>query len=267
MLVSISSWSYRERFSEGTLDLLSFLDEVKRLGADGVEVFPRHLEQDDPGGHLKQVAAKASEMGLAIASVIVANNFARPLARERADQVERMKQWIAYAGDARVERMNTFTGYHTPGEDPFLEAFRVIDAFREVMAVAEEHNVILCIENHSTVCTDADSLLHIVQSVGSDRLRLNPDFTNFVPDFHRRGDRAREAIYTETAKVAPLSANAHLKIREFTEEGDHAHLDVPRLLEIMASAGYDGHVVLEYYGRGDAAEACARGVALLRKLL
>lgn len=267
MQVSISSWSYRSWFQEGKCDLLSFLDEVKRQGADGLEIFPAHVDGDDPGGHLKQAAAAAEELGLSIATVIAGNDFARPLASERAEQVQRMKEWIVQAANAGIHRLNTFTGYHTPGEDPFVEAVRVIDSYREVMPLAEEHNVLLCIENHSTVCPDADSILAIMRAVGSDNLRTNPDPTNFAPEFHLRSERAREKIYAETERFAQLMSNAHIKIAEFTDTGDHAHADVNRLLETFRSAGYDGHVVLEYYGQDDPAEPVAKGVALLRRLL
>jgi len=266
MLVSISSWSYREPFKDGTFDLLSFLDEVKRLGADGLEIFPRHLNQDDVAGHLQQVADKARRLGLSIASVIVGNNFTMPSATRRAEQVERMKLFITSAADAGIERLNTFTGYHSPGQDPVMEVYRAIDAYREVIPLAEERGMVLCIENHSTVATDADSLLSLIRAVGSNNLRTNPDFSNFVPDFYRRSDRAKEAIYTETQKVAPLAGNAHLKVRYFDEDGNHTDLDVPRLLDIMREAGYDGHMVLEYYGRDDPAPACKSGIELLRRL-
>ncbi|KPK59384.1 MAG: hypothetical protein AMK73_08655 [Planctomycetes bacterium SM23_32] len=267
MDVSVSSWSYRSWFDEGRCDLLSFLDEVKGLGADGFEVFPQHVDQDDPGGHLKEVAAKAGDMSLSIASVIAGNDFARPLASDRAEQVERMKEWITHSAEAGIHRMNAFTGYHTSGEDPLMEACRVVDGYREVAPVAEARSVLLCLENHSSVCPDADGLLWLIRAVGSDALRTNPDPTNFVPDYQVRSSRSREMIYSETQKVAPLMANCHLKIADFTESGDHAHVDVPRLLDILRSVGYDDHIVLEYSGRDDPAEPCRQGVALLRKLL
>jgi sugar phosphate isomerase/epimerase len=267
MKISISSWSYRKWFDEKKCDLLSFLDEVKRQGAEGFEVFPQHVDQSAPGAHLKEVGKKAKKLKLSVSSVIAGNDFARPLAKERGAQVERMKEWIGYTADAGVGVMNTFTGYHTPAGDPFMEVCRVIDAYREVMPVAEERKVLLCIENHSSVCTDADGLLTIIRAVGSPNLRTNPDPTNFVPDFAVRGSRSREQIYAETEKYARLMSNAHLKIAEFTQDGNHAHVDVARLLDIFRKAGYDGHVVLEYYAQEDPAEPCAKGVALLRKLL
>ena len=267
MEVSISSWSYRAWFEEGKCDLLSFLDEVKRQEADGLEVFPRHINQDDVGGHLKQVAEKAGTLGLTIASVIAGNDFARPLAEERAEQVTRMKEWITHCADAGIHRMNTFTGYHTSGDDPQMDAYRVIDCYREVMPVAEDHGVLLCIENHSTVCQDADGLLWVIRAVGSKNLRTNPDPTNFVAEFAVRSERAREQIYSETEKFAALMSNAHLKVADYTEDGDHAHVDVARLLDIFRSMDYDDHIVLEYYHPGDPVEPCAKGVALLRRLL
>jgi sugar phosphate isomerase/epimerase len=267
MQVSISSWSYRKWFDERKCDLLSFLDEVKRQGADGLEIFPQHVDQSDPGGHLKTVASKAKKLGLSISSVIAGNDFARPTAKDRAAQVERMKEWIACTAGAGVSCMNTFTGYHTPGQDPFMEAWRVVDAYREVAPAAEQNNVLLCIENHSSVCPDADGLLWLIKAVGSTAVRTNPDPTNFVPDFQIRSEGARERIYTETEKYARLMSNAHLKIAEFTSDGDHAHANVRRILDIFRKAGYDGHLVLEYYGQGDPAEPCGKGVALLRKLL
>jgi len=264
---SISSWSYRSLFDAGKFDLLSFVDEVKRQEADAFEIFPRHVDEDDPAGHLKEVAARAADLGLEISSVIAANDFARPRAAERAEQVERMKGWIACAAGAGIRRLNTFTGYHTDGDDPLMEIHRVIDAYREVAPVAEEHDVLLCIENHSSVARDADTILRIIAAVGSAAVRTNPDFTNFVADFRSRSERFLEAVYTETQKVAPLAANAHLKIADFRTDGEHAYVDFGRLARLLRDAGYDGHVVLEYYGKDDCIEACTKGVALLRRYL
>ncbi|MHC5033923.1 MAG: sugar phosphate isomerase/epimerase family protein [Planctomycetota bacterium] len=267
MKVSVSSWSYRQWFDDGKCDLLGFVEEVRRLGADGLEIFPEHVNQEQPGEHLKEVAQAAADAGLDISALIAGNDFARPTAVERAEQIERMKEWIGFAAGAGIRRMNCFTGGHTPGEDPFIEAFRVVDAYREVAPVAEQNDVVLCLENHSGVCRDADSLVRIIVAVGSKHFKSNPDPTNFVRHYRTLGDRAREMIYTETEKFAPLMANAHMKIGDFTDDGDDAHVDVPRILDIYRSVGYDDHIVLESYAPGDPVEPCAKGIALLRRLL
>jgi len=267
MKVSISSWNYRVLLQEGRMDLLGFVADVKRLGADGLEIFGPHLDPADAGGHLEKVVDKARSLGLDISSLIAANDFALPAAADRAEQVEHMKAWIGHAAAVGIGRLNTFTGHHTAGQDPFMEAWRVIDAYREVMPLAEQHDLLLCIENHSGVCRDADGLLWLIRQVGSDNLKTNPDVTNFVPEFPRRGERAMEAVYTETQKLMPLAANVHLKVGDFTAEGEHAYVDVPRLIAIFRDAGYDGHIVLEAYGDNDHIQSCVRGLAMMRKCL
>jgi len=266
MKASISAWSYRYFFEQKKMDYMAFIDEVKRLKADGFEIFPNYVDSENPGGHLKKIAKKAAKVGLEISSVIAGNDFARATARERAEQIDRVKQWIAYTAEAGVGRMNVFTGYHVSGQDPMAEAWRVIDCYREVMPVAERHEMTLCIENHSSVHPDVDGLLAIIRAVGSKFLRTNPDPTNFVPEFSRRSDRALEAVYTETEKFAPLMANGHLKINEFTSTGEHAFVSVKRILDIFRKSGFDGHVVLEVDSQPEnAPEICAKGLALLRK--
>jgi len=267
MKASISSWSYREWFNDGRIDLPAFVDEVARLGADGLEIFPRHIDPDNVGGQIKAVAEQARKAGLDVASVIAANDFACADLRQRADAVEKMKEWIGFCAAAGIERMNTFTGYHRDGQDPVAEVYRVVDAYREVMPTAREHGVLLCVENHSTVARDADGLMAILAMVGDDHLRTNPDPSNFVREFTTRSERACEAIYTETAKIAPAAANAHVKVGDFDEAGEHAHLDVPRLLGVLKDAGYDGHVVMEVYGENAAKpdETCKKGLEMLRR--
>lgn len=268
MKASISAWSYRSLIEgDGAgMDLLSFVDEAKRQGADGFEIFPSYVDAARRPEHLKEVMAKAKSLGLEVSSLIAGNDFARPRAQERAEQVGGMKRWIEAAAAAGIPRMNVFTGYHQPGQDPTMETMRVIDSYREVMPLAEELGITLCIENHSSVHPDADGILAIIRAVGSDRLRTNPDPTNFVPGFTQRDDGAREAVYLETEKVAPLMANAHIKVNTFDAEGNAEFVDVARVLSIFRAAGYDEHVVLEYYGSGDPRESMRQGVAQLKRL-
>jgi len=266
MKASVSSWSYRVPFKEGKMDLLGFVEEVHRLGADGFEIFSRHYREDDAAGHLSEAVAKAKELGLEVSSLIAGNNFAHAAAADRAEEVARFQRCIENAAAAGIERINCFTGYHADGGDPILDFYRVVDAYREVCPLAEQRGVLLCVENHSSVCRNADGLLAVLRAVGSAALRTNPDPSNFVRNFQQQTEANREPIYTETAKIAPLASNAHLKVADFADDGEHAFLDVGRLHDIYRQAGYDGHVVLEVYGPAETpAETCAAGLALLRK--
>jgi len=266
MKAGISSWSYRFYFDPGKTDLLSFLDDIKKQGAEAFEIFPSYVDKADPAGHLKKIAEKAKKLGLEISSLIAANDFARPTAAERAEQVARFKAWIEGAAGAGIGRMNVFTGYHVNGQDPEMEAARVIDAYREVAPLAEKHKILLCIENHSSVRSDGDGLMWLIQAIGSPCMRTNPDPTNFLPNFKLVDEKGREKIYQETEKIAPLMGNAHLKVSTFDASGNAEFVDVKRALKIFKTAGYDGPVVLEYNGVGDPVDSMAKGVAQLKKV-
>lgn len=265
MKACVSSWGYRKWFDEGKCDLLGFLDEVRRLRADGCEIFPAHLDGQRYAEHLKQVARKAGAMKLEVSSLIVGNDFARAQIAARAEEVEKMTRAIAAAAGAGIRRLNVFTGHHAEGADPEMETARVIDCFREVCPLAEKKRVLLCVENHSSVHRDVDGLLWIIRAIGSRAMRTNPDPTNFCAGFSERTERERQVIYASTQRYVQNAANAHLKIRDFTRAGEHACCDVPRLAKIFKGAGYNGPVVLEYYGPGDPARPNELGMKLLRK--
>lgn len=273
MQIGISSWSYRRALESGRMNFIDFVDETARLGAHGVEIANWHLvggvagPSSDKAADLKRIVEHARQTNIGISALIAGNDFAQPAAADRARQVADTIGWIRMASDTGIERVNVFTGYHTDGQDPEIERTRVVDGFLEVVPVAEELGVTLCLENHSTVHPDADGLLAIIRQVGSDRLRTNPDPTNFVFGYDRLDDEARERIYTEAEKIAPLAANSHLKINTFDAEGNAEFVDVARILDIYRKAGFDGFIVLEYWGEGEPEEPNAKGVQVLQRLL
>jgi sugar phosphate isomerase/epimerase len=267
MKIGISSWGYRKAVESGRMDFIAFIDETARLGAHGIEIANWHLPGDDKAGALKKIVQHAAKRGVGISALIAGNDFAMTTNAERARQVEATLGWIRMAADVGIERVNIFTGYHKDGQDPELERTRVVDCFLEVVPDAEKRSIVLCLENHSSVHPDADGLLAIIRQVGSKCLKTNPDPTNFVHAFDRVDESARERIYTETAKIALLAANTHLKINTFTSDGRAEFVDVARIIKIYRQVGYDGFIVLEYWGSGEPEVPNAKGVALLNGLL
>jgi sugar phosphate isomerase/epimerase len=265
MKVSVSSWAYRHPIDRGEMDLLSFLDEVKRVGADGFEIFPQHLDQSDLGGSLQRIVDRSEQLGLCVATVITSNDFALPTAALRAAEVDMVRAWIRRAASAGVRRLNVFTGTHNDGELPEVEYYRIVDSYREVCRDAAENNVLLCLENMRDICRDADGVLRIIDDVGSDYLRTNPDLINFGWGAIRAGGSLEEQAYEQLARVMPLASNVHMHVGEFTDSGDMAHLDLARVLRIMADSAYDDHIVLETGHDIEPSAACEKGVALLRK--
>jgi sugar phosphate isomerase/epimerase len=261
----ISSWGYRKWFTEKKCDFLSFLDECKRQGADGFEIFPWHIDRTRFEDEIRGIAAKARDLKLEVSSLIVGNDFAEPPIAKRAEHVDWMVRSIKVAAEVGIARLNVFTGYHKPGQDPEMETARVIDCFREIAPLAEEKGIWLCLENHSSVHPDIDGLLWMMQKIGSRMVVPNPDVSNVCPNYTERSEKERDIIYTSLEKFAPGAKNVHLKVRDFTAAGEHAFLDIPRIAAILKQNAYSGSVVLEYHGTDDPVEPVAKGLAMVRR--
>ena len=59
MKIAIGSWGYRKWFDDGKCDFASFLKEVKKIGAEGVEIFPHHLNRTNTAQALVNAMVRA----------------------------------------------------------------------------------------------------------------------------------------------------------------------------------------------------------------
>lgn len=261
----ISSWGYRKWFDEKKCDFLGFIDECVRQKADGFEIFGWHFDRSRYESEIKAIADKARKLKLEISALITNNDFALPEIAKRSEQVDWMVRSIHIAAANGIARLNVFTGYHKEGQDPEMEVNRVIDCYRQVCPIAEEKGILLCMENHSSVHADVEGLLWLMKKVGSKALVPNPDPSNVLPAYWDRTEKEKEIIYTSLEKFAPGAKNAHLKIRDFKPDGEHAHLDMARIAATYKKTEYAGPMVLEFYGTEDPVEPIAKGIALLRK--
>lgn len=266
MKVSVSSWSYRAEIDSGRMDLHAFIDEVADIGADGFEIFLEHLDSSDLDGAVQRAADHSERLGLTISTLITRNDFSRPTARERADEVESMKAWIRRAASAGIRRLNVFTG-NPSDEDPSMDFHRIVDSYSEVVSLAEENCILLCLENVLPVCRSAEEMLAVIDAVGSDHLRTNPDLYNLgYPGVKKTGVLDAHA-YKQLALLAPRASNVHVRIETFTDTGDLSYVDMARVMGILRDACYDDHLVMETGPISGVKETCVQGLAAIRRHL
>ena len=265
MKLGSSSWSLRKLFDDRSLDLLGFVDLAADLGLDGIEpltaVFPSVTKRFQ-----RELRERLAARNIELSAISISNDFATADDCERARQCDDLIGWIAVARELGVPCIRTFTGYNPQGVSLEVSRARVAECYAKALPAAERANVVLAVENHSTVIGEADELLAFVMRFGSACLQLNPDPTNFL----RRDvvpEDQREIVYTSLAKVARHAVHSHLKIRDFDASGRPTNVDVPRLLAIYRKACYDGYLSFEYFGDGDGIEAVRKGIAYLRPLI
>ena len=101
-----------------------------------------------------------------------------------------------------------------------------------------------------------DRLIPIIKAVESPWFGVNVDSGNV--------DKAD--FYTELAKIVPYAVNVQLKV-EAGPVGAKTETDVPRIVDLLAKAGYRGYIVLEYESKPEPYEAIPKHLAAIRAAL
>jgi len=239
-------------------------------------------------GATRQLAA---ERGLAVATVsCMGKTLCHPSLGER--NAEALARALEVATGLDCDLINVALGTpRTPGVVPRMGArdspggsrsasdadFAITaQRLRKVARLARERGIALSVEMHDRGLPDTSgALLRILREVNEDNVGANPDLTNG----YRAYDVPPESWQDALRVLAPRSNLWHVSNMQrvyfeeiaratFVErplgEGD---VDFRWALAAMRAAGFDGWVVIEYKGLGDAYACIASGKRYLDGLV
>jgi sugar phosphate isomerase/epimerase len=165
-------------------------------------------------------------------------------ARKRA--VRDHFKWVYIASDLGCHsiRVNWAGAERGAERDPAIaKAFidRSVDAFGELVAMGQQNEINIIIENHGGPSSYPDLLVQLMKAVGSPRLGTLPDFGNFPSDVDR---------YEAVDKMMPFAKAVSAKCYDFGEDGNETTIDFERMLQICVDQhGYHGFIGIEFEGR------------------
>ena len=113
-----------------------------------------------------------------------------------------------------------------------------VAALSECAETAAEKGVVLALENHGGVTTTARQVIDLIETVGSEWLRVNLDTGNFGMD-------PDTDPYEGLATVAPYAVAAHYKVSMRTPDGKKP-VDLVRVVDTLRGAGCKGFLNVEY---------------------
>lgn len=233
MCVSCCAYSYREELQNGSMTLEGFLETIAGLGFDAAELTAYYFPATDRP-YLNRIKRRVHELGLAVSGTAVGNDFTQPDAEGRRKHVQMTKDWIHHSVVLGAPTLRVFAGPVREGV-AWEEALKWCAACLQECAVeAEKEGVILVLENHGGLTSDAEGTLNLLKEVGSDWLRLNLDFGNFTGD-----------VYRQFQLCAPYAAATHAKVHYNGPSGREA-VDYERVRAILQEAGYRGYIAMEY---------------------
>lgn len=264
MKLGVSMYSYLRAVKDGRLDIAKFIQEAKRIGADGVELLDFFYKDVEPDRD--QALQALSETGLTCGVFSVAQNFAKPSAEERQEQAKKVYFGVDEALKFGTDTVRVFAGDVAEGITFDQARSWIIDGLVDVSNYANDRKVRLALENHGNLAGRSDQVKGIIDEVrdrcGHAALGANPDTGNF----QLVGQASHEAIQD----VASYAYMVHFKdflakpegwegytfksldgtefVGSVIGEGD---VDLPACVAALKAAGFDGWLNLEYEGEGD----------------
>ncbi|KYH39852.1 MAG: hypothetical protein AYL33_007150, partial [Candidatus Bathyarchaeota archaeon B63] len=115
----------------------------------------------------------------------------------------------------------------------------------------EEAGVVIAMENHGGITSEADDVIRIIEDVGSPWLRVNLDLGNY-----------RGQIYEEIEKTVPYAVHVHAKVSVARE----IKVDYQRVKRMLDHAGYNGFLSIEYEEKDDPKRGVPRFAKYLQEI-
>ncbi|HIE14437.1 TPA: sugar phosphate isomerase/epimerase [Candidatus Bathyarchaeota archaeon] len=264
-----SFWHFKG--SKGSL--IEYMEEVWRMGFDGVEILQEHLESTETN-YLSHIKKKAFDLGLDIYCIAIHNNFVLPKREERIKEVQKVSKWLKIAAKlgAKAIRVNsgrwrTIKSFDElmaqKGSEPPIEGYTDEDAFKWVIEAlnklvydAEEYGVVLALENHWGLTRNADGVLKILKAISSQWVGALMDTGNFI-----------ENTYPQLKAIAPYTVMVHAKTYFGGGEWYTIEIDYDRVFEMLKEAMFKGWISLEYEGKENPRTGVQKSVELLKRYL
>ncbi len=255
MKLSCCAYSYGQLLTAGKMTLEQFLDSAVELGLDGVELTSYYFPEQTRS-YLHYIRREVFARGLDVAATAVGGNFTNTEADTRRQQIGQVKDWIAKSELLGSPVLRVFAGGVPDGVARSLAEQWVRDGLEECAEVAQEHGIVLGLENHGGLTADADGILALVDPLADNPwIGINLDLGNFEGD-----------VYEQFERCAPHTVTTHAKVTMRQGE-EQVPVDYRRVVRILREAGYRGYLSIEYEQPDDPVQGVSRFAAYLRGCL
>ena len=267
--LGISSYSYWHFYPERT-PLRFVIEEASRLGVGGVDVLHRQMESEEPE-YIHALKRHALIHGVHLNCLSTHQDFVNPDPAERQKSIDDTIRFIRLAHDMGIPCIRISAGrWGTTGSfaelmdlrgvEPPVEGYTeedgmrwAIDSIKEIMPVAEEHGVMLGLENHWGMTRTAEGVLRIMNAIDSPWLKVLLDTGNFLDD-----------TYEQIETLAPHTVFIQAKTYYGGGRFYTLDLDYNRIARILRDVDYRGYISIEFEGHAPNADAVAQSIDMLR---
>jgi sugar phosphate isomerase/epimerase len=168
---------YFGKIARGEMRPEDWYAEAGDVGLDGVELYDLFVGEWSEGSVARQAEA-IQGTGLEVSMYTTYCDFAPRDPAVRAAQRQQVLRGIRSARLAGTGIVRVVAGNWVVGQEREETLGLVAEGLRGCLDAAEQHSVVLALEDHPVIGTDPRDFLRILELVGDERLKVNLDTSN-----------------------------------------------------------------------------------------
>ena len=260
--ISLAQWSLHRHLRGSVkprLDNLDFAKTARGFGIDAIEYVNSFFKDKvEDRAYLREMKKRAQDHG--VRSLLIMCDglgwLGDPDEKKRLAAVERHRPWLAAAKYLGCHSIRVNAG----SKGSYQEQMELAaDGLGRLTEHGAKLGLNVLVENHGGLSSNGAWLAAVMKLVDMPRCGTLPDFGNFRISKELSYDR-----YKGVAELMPFAKAVSAKSHAFDAKGNETKSDYRRLLRIVCSAGYHGHLGVEYEGSQLGEEA---GIRATKKLL
>ena len=260
--ISLAEWSLHKALFAKQMTNLDFpVVARKEFGIDVVEYVNQFfMDKAEDQSYLAELKKRCGDNGVKSGLIMCDREGAigDPDPAARTKSVENHYKWVTaakYLGCHSI-RVNAQSSGSFGAQLDFAT-----DGLRRLSEFGAQHGMNVIVENHGGLSSNGKWLASVIEQVGLPNCGTLPDFGNFNIAPGKPYDR-----YLGVQELMPFARGVSAKSYGFDAQGNETTIDYPRMMRIVAAAGYTGYVGVEWEGMIDEKEGIRLTKALLERI-
>ena len=242
--ISLAEWSLHKALFKKEVDNLNFAKIAREDFGIGAIEFVNSFFKDKAKDmdYLKDLNQRAKDHGVIHHLIMIDGEGALgdPDAAKRTQAIENHYRWVDAAKflGCKMIRVNAQSRGNWD-EQMKLAA----DGLRRLTEYGATAKIAIVVENHGGLSSNGQWLSGVMKQVDHPNCGTLPDFGNFRISKDEQYDR-----YQGVTELMPFAKAVSAKSHDFDAAGNETEIDYPKMMKIVAAAGYKGWVGIEYEG-------------------
>jgi sugar phosphate isomerase/epimerase len=243
LFAGFSAFSYGKQLSTGKMTLEDFILKAVDLRLQGVDITTYYLKSTDPI-YLNNLRRLANQNAVVISGVSCGVKMVEPDPTRRTGVLNEITRWVDVTERLGASRLRVLAGKVPDGTTMQQAVDSVVDTMKAATDYSGKTGITLAMENQPGLSQSPEVCLEVIHRVNSPYAGLNLDITHFV------SSPAQDA-YTQIGLCIPYAATTHIG----NQFDDHTAIDLDRVWQLFAQAGFKGYMTAEYVGKSAEDEA------------